>query len=315
LFSVVRGLNFFHEHGVCIGDFSHSNILFSLKNCSVFFLDCDSFRLKGDTVFPQTETGNWGVAERYPDEAKATASSDVYKLGLLALRLLMKSDNPAHYQASTNTDRLPAYVDARVRAAIEDSLKEARNRPTLAKWSAVLHTAITKCVNESASQRAATTSSAKNTPASQAFNVFPTNTASRSEAASAPPPKPKVKVQYKEKPSANQPAQQPQSPNTQPQKKQNGGRLALASFVLSIGGWVFDLILLILNRAFSISFSIYFIDLISIIPLFIWGPFLLSFIFGLIGVRKSPRRGFAIAGLALSILPTVSLLQIPFGLL
>ncbi|MDR1089044.1 MAG: YARHG domain-containing protein [Coriobacteriales bacterium] len=154
LLSVVRGLNFFHEHGVCVGDFSHSNVLFSLSGCSVFFLDCDSFSLGSKTVFPQTETGNWGVAERYPGEEPGTEKSDIYKLGLLALRLLMQSDNPSHYQASTNIERLPSQMDAEVKTVIENSLKDAPDRPALATWSAALRAAIMNCVSEPVAERA-----------------------------------------------------------------------------------------------------------------------------------------------------------------
>jgi hypothetical protein len=148
LLSVVRGLDFFHEHGICVGDFSHSNILFSLTDATVFFLDCDSFHLNGSTVFEPTETGNWSVAERYPDEPVGTPQSDVYKLGLLALRLLMESDKAAYYHASANIERLPAGVDARVGAVIEGSLLDASNRPTIAEWDLALKSAIASCTSE-----------------------------------------------------------------------------------------------------------------------------------------------------------------------
>ena len=146
--TLVKELDFLHENKICIGDFSHSNILFSLNDCRVFFLDCDSFRVKGDSVFPQTETGNWGVAERYPDEELCTEKSDIYKLGLLALRLLMNSSNPTLYQATKNTDYLSAHIDSGVKKVIKNSLKEEANRPSLAEWSSVLSKAIENCVEE-----------------------------------------------------------------------------------------------------------------------------------------------------------------------
>ena len=146
--AIVKELDFFHEHKICIGDFSHSNILFSLNDCKVFFLDCDSFSIKGSTVFPQTETGNWGVAEQYPDEELGTNKSDIYKLGLLALRLLMNSDNPTFYQATKNTSYLPSNVDMGVRDIIENSLKDEGSRPSLAEWSLVLSKAIKNCAAE-----------------------------------------------------------------------------------------------------------------------------------------------------------------------
>jgi serine/threonine protein kinase len=319
LFSAVRGLNFFHGLGICVGDFSHSNLLFSLDECSVFFLDCDSFRLNGGTVFPQTETGNWGVAERYPDEVMGTANSDIYKLGLLALRLLMESDDPAHYQASTNTDRLPTHIDADIKTVIEDSLKEAQNRPTLAEWSAALHTAIANCVSEPAPRRAVTASSAGDAPASEVFKVFPTSTASPPQkvqvqygapATPSSPPKAKVQYgesgwkpvevtrsqyQYKQNPNTNQPAQQSPKQNAQPQKKQGGGALAVTSFVLSCHGWF--LFIWLTNATMSEGLLI-----IRIIIIF----FLLAFIFSLIGLKGS-KWGFALVGLAFSIMGMTAL--------
>jgi serine/threonine protein kinase len=269
LLSVVRGLNFFHMHGISMGDFSHSNLLFSLDDCSVFFLDCDSFSLDGATVFPQTETGNWGVRERYPEEELGTEKSDIYKLGLLALRLLMKSDNPSHYQASTNTERLPAQVDAGVKGVIENSLKDAPNRPPLAAWSAALRTAIVRCVSATAPKRPATASSAEraskatstestsreekhkarprqsslpvtstgSTPASGVFNVFPVSATSQSAPASAPSSSPPQQSQspYKRKLSANPPVQQTPYPHEEPEEKKDGDGLGPVAVMLIIG--------------------------------------------------------------------------------
>ena len=143
--SMVRELDFLHEHKIYIGDFSHSNILFSLSDCSVFFLDCDSFSFNGQSAFPQTETGNWGVKELYPDEETGTEKSDIYKIGLLALRLLINSNKPTTYQTTKNIDQLPADIDAGIRNVIESSLKEAASRPTLAAWSFALSSAIKSC--------------------------------------------------------------------------------------------------------------------------------------------------------------------------
>jgi serine/threonine protein kinase len=311
LLSVVRGLNFFHQRGACIGDFSHSNILFSLCDCSVFFLDCDSFRLSGDTVFTQTETGNWGVRERYPEEELATPESDIYKLGLLALRLLMKSGNSAHYQASANTDRLPVHIEAGVKAIIEDSLKDASNRPALAAWSSVLHTAIVSCISEPAAQRAAVASSVKSASASEVFNVFPTSVASRS-AAVAPLPsqasqaQPSKREQQRYKPITLPPVQEQYSyppvqehstPQPSAQKKQ-GGKLGLTSFVLGIAGSACALIGFFLHYSNPLF---YFLAIISAFSL----P--LAFIFGWIGLRGS-KRGFSMTGLVLGAVYTVVVL-------
>jgi serine/threonine protein kinase len=248
LLSVVRGLNFFHEHDICVGDFSHSNILFSLGDCSVFFLDCDSFSLDSKMVFPQTETGNWSVTERYPEEALGTPAADVYKLGLLALRLLMKSDSAAHYQASANTSRLPAQVDAGVRTVIEDSLKDAANRPPLAAWSSALRTAIVHCESKPVAERAAADSSTRDTaaggtPASGVFNVFPVSAASQTTPASAPSSSPpqQSQSQQKHKSNTNPPAKQAPYPHEEPEEKEDSGP-ELVPFLFA-GGLVIAFIL------------------------------------------------------------------------
>ncbi|MFZ3290703.1 MAG: hypothetical protein WA622_11770 [Mycobacterium sp.] len=84
---VASGLAFLHSHGVCVGDISPNNLLFSLTpRESIYFIDCDSRCINGVSALTQVETPGWEVPA---GEAQATIYSDSYKLGLLALRLLV----------------------------------------------------------------------------------------------------------------------------------------------------------------------------------------------------------------------------------
>ena len=45
---VASGLAFLHKHGVCVGDISPKNMLFSLTpHPAVYFIDCDAMRING----------------------------------------------------------------------------------------------------------------------------------------------------------------------------------------------------------------------------------------------------------------------------
>src|ERR1700739_4893143 len=82
---VASGLAFVHKHGVCVGDISPKNLLFSLTpQEAVYFIDCDAMRINGVSALPQVETPG---GEARAGEELATIYSDPYKLGLLALRL------------------------------------------------------------------------------------------------------------------------------------------------------------------------------------------------------------------------------------
>ena len=83
---VASGLAFLHKHGVCVGDISPKNLLFSLTPSeAVYFIDCDAMRINAVSALPQMETPGWDAPA---GEELATIYSDTYKLGLLALRLL-----------------------------------------------------------------------------------------------------------------------------------------------------------------------------------------------------------------------------------
>ncbi len=132
---VAAALAFLHEHGVCVGDISPKNLLFSLSpHEAVYFIDCDAMRINGVSALPQMETPGWCK----PDgEELATIYSDTYKLGLLALRLL------AGDQDTVNPQHLASTTPGSMRQIITDTLTSApQQRPLPEAWSHVLGDAI-----------------------------------------------------------------------------------------------------------------------------------------------------------------------------
>lgn len=132
---VASGLAFFHDNDVCVGDLSPKNLLFTLEpRQAIYFIDCDSMRIGGESVLPQAETLGWEVPS---GEDLATIHSDTYKLGLLALRLISGS------QIANSTSDLPASTPTMLRQVISDTLNNPpEKRPLPATWTYVLGHAI-----------------------------------------------------------------------------------------------------------------------------------------------------------------------------
>ncbi len=128
-------LAFLHKHGVCVGDISPKNLLFSLTpHEAVYFIDCDAMRINTISALPQVETPGWNTP---PGEELATLYTDTYKLGLLALRLLTGD------QDTTNPGHLPATTPTLLRQIITDTLTNpAQRRPLPEAWTSVLGNAI-----------------------------------------------------------------------------------------------------------------------------------------------------------------------------
>lgn len=133
--AVAKGLSFLHRIGVCVGDISPKNLLFSLKPLpAVYFIDCDAMRINGASALPQVETPEWEVPA---GEELATVQSDTYKLGLLALRLLTGD------QHTKDTQQLPPTTPKLVRQLINDTLvTDPSRRPLPETWVYLLRDAI-----------------------------------------------------------------------------------------------------------------------------------------------------------------------------
>ncbi|CAM3726787.1 Protein kinase domain-containing protein [Tsukamurella ocularis] len=134
--SVAYNLGFFHDIGVTVGDLSPKNLLFSLQPSGVrtYFIDTDAMVVHGKTALPQLETPTWEVPR---GEELGTVASDSYKLGLLALRLLVGD------QDVRDPTRLPTHVPPLVRQVIADAITASPyRRPPPAAWERPLSQAI-----------------------------------------------------------------------------------------------------------------------------------------------------------------------------
>jgi hypothetical protein len=134
LLDLAETLSFLHTSGFAVGDFSCKNLLFRLDpKPTCLMLDCDSMFWSGRTALPPGETPEW---ELPAGESPGRPPGDVYKFGLLALRL--------HSGAQHHRDpsHLPGGFPADVRQLVERSLSaDARRRPLITEWTQPLRAA------------------------------------------------------------------------------------------------------------------------------------------------------------------------------
>lgn len=149
---VASALAFLHKHGVCVGDISPKNLLFSLTpHEAIYFIDCDAMCINAVSALAQVETPGWDAPA---GEERATIYTDTYKLGLLALRLLVGDHD------TKNPQHLPPTTSALLRQIITDTLRpEPHSRPLPESWTYVLGRAI-----EETQHRKATTPTVSATP-------------------------------------------------------------------------------------------------------------------------------------------------------
>ncbi|MGV4984314.1 hypothetical protein ACVB8X_04000 [Streptomyces sp. NRAIS4] len=122
-----------HRIGIAVGDLSPKNLLFTTDpRPECFLIDCDAMRLRGDTVLPQAETPDWQVPA---GEERATRTSDVYKLALLAIRLFARD------QIATDPAALAAVSPALGDLARAGLNPDPARRPTPTAWAEQLTTA------------------------------------------------------------------------------------------------------------------------------------------------------------------------------
>jgi eukaryotic-like serine/threonine-protein kinase len=178
---VASGLTFLHKHGVCVGDISPKNLLFSLTpHEAVYFIDCDAMRINGVSALPQMETPGWTAPA---GEELATIYTDTYKLGLLALRLL------AGDQDTKNPQHLPATTPGLLRQIITDTLNnQPENRPLPEAWTYVLGHAIEEAQHrkETAAAAAAPVSIALDPPPTPVVHSRPSAPAAHSRPPAPP---------------------------------------------------------------------------------------------------------------------------------
>jgi serine/threonine protein kinase len=120
-----------HRMGIAVGDMSPRNLLFCTgKDAGFFLIDCDAMRLHGVSALPQVETPDWQAPT---GEERATGATDVYKFGLVAVRVA------AGDQATTDPARLAAMGGGLGDLARSSLDPDAGQRPaTPARWIAEL---------------------------------------------------------------------------------------------------------------------------------------------------------------------------------
>jgi serine/threonine protein kinase len=173
---VASGLMFLHSNGVCVGDVSPKNLLFSLEPLeAVYFIDCDAMRINDVSALPQVETPGWEVP---PGEELATVYSDTYKLGLLALRLL------AGDQDVKTPEHIPSTAPNLLRGLMTDTLtRPPDKRPLPESWTYILGHAIEEAQHRKKTAPAAPSPVKAATPA-------PPPPLAKGPEPSAPPPDP-----------------------------------------------------------------------------------------------------------------------------
>jgi serine/threonine protein kinase len=203
---VASGLAFLHKQGVCVGDISPKNLLFSLTpHPAVYFIDCDAMRINGVSVLRQVETPGWEVPA---GEELATVYSDAYKLGLLALRLLAGDHD------TKNLQHIPSTAPALFRQIVTDTLSKApQQRPLPEAWSYVLGNAIEHAQH----QKKTGTPTATSVSAPPAAPVTPILHSRPSGRPSAPaPPLPPSSPPWSAPPPSSPPLSSPPPPPPQP---------------------------------------------------------------------------------------------------
>jgi hypothetical protein len=122
-----------HRLGIVVGNLSPRNLLFAqhpAPHC--FVISCDSMRLDGRSALPQTEADEWQIPA---GEQLATAQSDAYKFGLLAVRLIGRDRRSLDTHALATLD--PALGTLAAAAIGPDPAV----RPAPGEWVGILNSA------------------------------------------------------------------------------------------------------------------------------------------------------------------------------
>ncbi|MFJ5680231.1 hypothetical protein [Streptomyces sp. NPDC093097] len=130
-----------HRIGITVGDLSPKNLLFTIDpKPECFLIDGGAMRLRGTSVLPQAETPDWQIPT---GEEKATRASDVYKLALLAVRLVARD------QIATDPAALAVLSPALGDLARTSLNPDPTRRPTPSAWAEQLTTTAADAVGTS----------------------------------------------------------------------------------------------------------------------------------------------------------------------
>jgi eukaryotic-like serine/threonine-protein kinase len=132
---VSGGLDFLHRHGIAAGDIAPNNLLVAFAAAggpAVCFIDCDSMAFRGRSPLESVQTGDWDVPPEF-DEPPGTRAADVYKLGLVILRLFARSHDARALAPNLR------YVPVELRDLLYRALGDvAVRRPAAGEWQRAL---------------------------------------------------------------------------------------------------------------------------------------------------------------------------------
>ena len=122
-----------HRLGIAVGNLSPRNLLFATHPAPhCFLIGCDTMRLDGRSALPQTEADEWRIPA---GEEAATAQSDAYKFGLIAIRMFARDRN------SVDTYALAAMDPALGTLASAGIGPDPAGRPAPGEWVGILNSA------------------------------------------------------------------------------------------------------------------------------------------------------------------------------
>jgi DNA-binding helix-hairpin-helix protein with protein kinase domain len=128
--ALAEAVSFLHTRGVVLGDLSVKNVLWSPSG-AVYLIDCDSLRLTGATpAVAQPNSPGW---EDPSFPGTQNQQSDLYKLALVALRVLARSFQGRDPAAAAPV--LGRGLTPLLRAALHE---DPELRPPASAWSAPL---------------------------------------------------------------------------------------------------------------------------------------------------------------------------------
>jgi hypothetical protein len=129
---VAEKMAFLHSLDVAVGDISAKNLLFTLgsngSNPRCYFIDCDAMRLRGGSVLEQAETPGWDV-RAVSAEPLGTPRTDVYKLGLLTVRLFARDQTTRQV---ADAKGLPGDLQPLAQASLAS---DPAKRPSAREWA------------------------------------------------------------------------------------------------------------------------------------------------------------------------------------
>lgn len=122
-----------HRLGIAVGNLSPRNLLFAAHPAPhCFIIGCDTMRLDGRSALPQSEEDEWRIPA---GEELATPTSDAYKFGLMAIRLVTGD------RRSFDTSA-PASLDPTLGTLASSAIRQdPAARPAPGEWVGVLNSA------------------------------------------------------------------------------------------------------------------------------------------------------------------------------